>query len=84
MEAISSSETWVLKRVTRRHIHEDGSLRIHRHENLKYFIALKGWYQQRRRNLSPVRYELDFYITEYDINHSHVRENLKSLIGLTG
>jgi hypothetical protein len=26
----------------------------------------------------PVRYELDFYIPEDDILHSHRRENLKS------
>jgi hypothetical protein len=28
--------------------------------------------------VSPVRYELGFYITEDDILHSHRRENLKS------
>jgi hypothetical protein len=28
--------------------------------------------------VSPVRYELGFYIPEYDIIHSHRRENLKS------
>jgi hypothetical protein len=31
-----------------------------------------------------VRYELDFYIPEDDILHSHCRENLKSYIALTG
>jgi hypothetical protein len=34
--------------------------------------------------LSPVRYELGFYIPEDDILHSHRRENLKSYIALTG
>jgi hypothetical protein len=34
--------------------------------------------------MSPVRYELGFYITEDDILHSHSRENLKSYIALTG
>jgi hypothetical protein len=34
--------------------------------------------------MSPVRYELGFYIPEYDILHSHCRENLKSYIALTG
>jgi hypothetical protein len=29
-------------------------------------------------NVSPVRYELGFYIPEDDILHSHSRENLKS------
>jgi hypothetical protein len=33
-----------------------------------------------RRNVSPVRYELGFYIPENDILHSHRRENLKSYI----
>jgi hypothetical protein len=31
-----------------------------------------------------MRYELDFYIPEDDILHSHCRENLKSYIALTG
>jgi hypothetical protein len=30
--------------------------------------------------VSPVRYELGFYIPEDDILHSHSRENLKSYI----
>jgi hypothetical protein len=30
--------------------------------------------------MSPVRYELGFYIPEDDILHSHRRENLKSYI----
>jgi hypothetical protein len=34
--------------------------------------------------VSPVRYELGFYIQEEDILHSYRRENLKSYIGLTG
>jgi hypothetical protein len=34
--------------------------------------------------VSPVRYELDFYIPEEDILHSHRHENLKSYIALTG
>jgi hypothetical protein len=32
----------------------------------------------------PVKYELDFYIPEDDIPHSHCRETLKSYIALTG
>jgi hypothetical protein len=36
------------------------------------------------RNVSPVKYELGFYIPEDDILHSHRRENLKSFIALTG
>jgi hypothetical protein len=34
--------------------------------------------------VSPVRYELGFYIQEDAILHSHRRENLKSYIALTG
>jgi hypothetical protein len=34
--------------------------------------------------MSPVRYELGFYIHEDDILHSHCRENLKSYIELNG
>jgi hypothetical protein len=34
--------------------------------------------------LSPVRYELGFYIPEGNILHSHRRESLKSYIELTG
>jgi hypothetical protein len=32
--------------------------------------------------VSPVRYDLGFYIPEDDILHSHRRENLKSYIAL--
>jgi hypothetical protein len=32
----------------------------------------------------PVKYDLDFYIPEDGILHSHRRENLKSYIALTG
>jgi hypothetical protein len=34
--------------------------------------------------VSPVRYELGFYIPEDDILYSHRRDNLKSYITLTG
>jgi hypothetical protein len=34
--------------------------------------------------VSPVRYELGFYIPEDDILHSHRRGNLRSYIALTG
>jgi hypothetical protein len=30
--------------------------------------------------VSPVRYELDFYIPEDDILHSHCHENLRSYV----
>jgi hypothetical protein len=39
---------------------------------------------QQRSNVSPVRYELGFYIPEDGIFHSHRSENLKSYIALTG
>jgi hypothetical protein len=34
--------------------------------------------------MSPVKYELGFYISEEDIRHSHRRGNLNSYIALTG
>jgi hypothetical protein len=34
--------------------------------------------------VSPVRYELDFYIPEDAILHSHRRETLESYIALNG
>jgi hypothetical protein len=34
--------------------------------------------------MSPVKYELGFYIPEDVILHSHLRENHKSYITLTG
>jgi hypothetical protein len=34
--------------------------------------------------VSPLRYELGFYIPEDRILHSHRREHLKSYIALTG
>jgi hypothetical protein len=42
-EALSSSETSVLTRATRRNIPEDGILHSRRRENLKSYITLTGW-----------------------------------------
>jgi hypothetical protein len=83
MEALSSSATWVLARATRRHIPED-ILHSHCRENLKSYITLTGWALYWVRNVSPVRYELGFYIPEDGTLHSHCRGNLKSYIALTG
>jgi hypothetical protein len=60
MEAIRSSETKVLAKVTLRNIQEDGIPHSHRRDYRKSYIALTGW-------VSTVRYELDFYIPEYGI-----------------
>jgi hypothetical protein len=84
MEALLSSETSVLTRATRRNIPETDILHSHCRENLKSYIALTDWTLQWRRNVSPVRYELGFYIPKDDILHSHRREHLKSYIALTG
>jgi hypothetical protein len=69
IEAIRSSETSILTTDTRRSIPEDGILHSHRRENLKSYIVLTGWALYRRRNVSPVRYELGFHITEDGIVH---------------
>jgi hypothetical protein len=42
-EALSSFETSVLTRATRRNFPEDAILHSHRRENLKSYIALTGW-----------------------------------------
>jgi hypothetical protein len=83
-EALSSCETSVLTRATRRNIPENPILHSHCRENLKSYIALTGWTLRRRGNVSPVKYEQGFYIPEDPILHSHRRENLKSYIALTG
>jgi hypothetical protein len=82
-EVLSSSETSVLTRATHRNIPEDAILHSHRRENLKTYIALTDWTVSRRRNVPPVRYELDFYIIGEVILHSHCSENLESYIALT-
>jgi hypothetical protein len=77
MEALSSSETSVLTGATR-NIPEGAILHSHRRRNLKAHIILTGWTLYRRRKVSPVRYELGFYIPEDVILHSHRRGNPKS------
>jgi hypothetical protein len=84
LEALHSSETSVLTRPTQRNIPEDGILHSHRRGNLKSYITLTGWAVWRRRNVSPVTYEVGFYISEDGFLHSHRHENLKSYITLTG
>jgi hypothetical protein len=74
------SETSVLTRATRRRIPEDAILHSHRRESLKSYIELTGWTLQRSGNVSPVKYELGFYIPEDDILHSDRRINFKSYI----
>jgi hypothetical protein len=59
------------------------TLHRHRPKNLKSYIALTGWTLYWRCNVSPVKYELGFYIPQDDILHSHRREHLKSYIALT-
>jgi hypothetical protein len=66
------------------HIPEDGVLHSHSRQNQKSYIALTGWSLQRRGNVSPLKYEIGFYIQEDGVFRSHHRENLKSYIALTG
>jgi hypothetical protein len=84
MEATRSSETSILTKATRRKIQNDRLLHSHRRENLKSYIGFTGYTLQWRCNVSPVRYELGFYIPEDGILHSHRRENLKTYMALTG
>jgi hypothetical protein len=84
MEVIHSHETSVLTRARPNNIPEDDILHTTCRENLKSYTALTGWSLYRRRNVSPVKYELGFYIPEDSILHSDRRENLKSYITLTG
>jgi hypothetical protein len=77
METLRFSETSVLTRSTRRNIPEDGMLHSYRRENLKSYVALTGWAMWVRCIVSPVRYELSFYISEDGILHSHRRESHK-------
>jgi hypothetical protein len=67
IEALSSSETSVLTKTTRRNTPQDGILHGHRRENLKSYIALTDWNLYRRGNVFSLRYELGFYIPEDDI-----------------
>jgi hypothetical protein len=60
MEAMRSSETSVLITATRHLIPEDCIYDDHRRENLRPYIALTSWALQRKRNVSPVKYELGF------------------------
>jgi hypothetical protein len=83
-QALIFSETSVLTRAIRRNIPVGVILHSHRRKILKSYIALTGWRLKWRRNVSPVKYELGFYIPKDDILHSHCRENLKSYITLTG
>jgi hypothetical protein len=78
MEAIRSSESSVLRGSTRRNITEVGIFHRHRREYLKSYIASTGWALQRRLDLSPVRYEVGFYIPEDGFLKRHRCENLKS------
>jgi hypothetical protein len=59
-EALRSSETFVLTRVTRRNIPENSIPLRHRPRNLNCYIALTGWTVLQRNNVSPVKYELGF------------------------
>jgi hypothetical protein len=78
MKALGSSETSILTTDTLLNIPEHGILHSQRRGNLKPYIGLTGWALSLRRNVSPVKYELDFYFPEDGIVHSHRQESLKS------
>jgi hypothetical protein len=84
IEVLCSSETLVLTRAIWRNIPENTILHSHSHDKLKSYIALTGWVLKWRSDVSPVRYELGFYIPEDAILHSHSHDNLKSYTALTG
>jgi hypothetical protein len=84
MEALSSSETSVLTKVTRRNISEDGILHSHRRENSQILHRI-NWLDSVAETLCvSCDIRAGFYIPQDDILHSHRRENLKSYIALTG
>jgi hypothetical protein len=83
MDVIRSSETSVIQEPWP-HFPQNGMFHSRLSEYLKSYIALTGWTVQWRHYVSPVRYELGFYIPEDTILHIHCRENLKSYIELTG
>jgi hypothetical protein len=49
--------------------------------NLKSYVTLIGWALKRRRNVSPVKYEIGFFFIPHGgILRRHRPENLKSYI----
>jgi hypothetical protein len=50
----------------------------------KSYTAFRGWVPLRRRNVSPVSYELGIYIPEDGILHSQRSKNPKCYTALTG
>jgi hypothetical protein len=83
MEVTRSSEASVRTKLKWCRIPDVSILHTHCQNNLISYIALTSWALQRRRNVSPMRYELGCYIPEDSIFHSHRRENLKFYIALT-
>jgi hypothetical protein len=52
------------------YIAEDDILHSDRRENFKSYIALTGWALQRTLYVSPVRYDLGFYIQKTAFSQS--------------
>jgi hypothetical protein len=66
-EALSSSETSVLTRTTRRNIPEDTILHSHRRENLKSYVALFVFCLCRNCSIVPVVWWSEFLDTDPEV-----------------
>jgi hypothetical protein len=71
-EALSSSETSVLARATRRYIPEDTILHSHRRENLKSYTEI---IIQKPTTLDSLNYALTTYNKNYSLELSATRES---------